>query len=255
MQEVAVVVGASDVAAMAARGEASSNSVADSTSRRRPSMLRRGRAASGPPAPPGSGEEVASLLEALRNEPHDNDEIQAKFTLYETYFKQVEGVRETLTTFHQENRQEVPTAIAMYMDEQVKAIDSEDGMGIPDQTREWFVYHMMIMAERNNKKMSATLDRINKKLKFLKENDQHECPVCLESFDSTTRKPETLGCCHKVCEDCWKNWCTVMHGHPFCPLCRNEEFLGALATRVPTVTPDAATSAGGPPQGFFSRFF
>jgi hypothetical protein len=261
MQEVAAVVGASDVAAMASRGEASSDSVVGGAvapglfqrappQRRQQSMPLRGRIARGAaPAPAESGQEVANLLEALRNEPRDNNECAAKFMLYETYFKQVEGVRETLTNFHQENRQEVPTAVATYMDEQVKAIDSEDGMGIPDESREWFVYHMVIMAERNNKKMTATLDRIDKKLKFLKESDQQECPVCLESFDRATRKPETLGCCHKVCEECWRNWCTVTNGHPFCPLCRNEEFLGALAARVPTAPPAAAPSAG-----FFSRF-
>merc|ERR1712232_678450 len=84
-------------------------------------------------------------------------------------------------------------------------------MGIHDDAREWFVFHMMRQAERNNLKMAGILEG------FSAEGEH---------------APETLGCCHKVCKDCWSSWSSVMGGRPFCPLCRHDEFLGAVAARV-----------------------
>merc|ERR1719478_2102425 len=91
---------------------------------------------------------------------------------------------------------------------------------------------MMRQAERNNLRMAAILEGMEKKLEFLASNDQLECPVCLESFDGEERTPETLGCCHKVCKECWHNWSKVTRGRPFCPFCRHEDFLGAVAARA-----------------------
>merc|ERR1711988_759840 len=61
-------------------------------------------------------------------------------------------------------------------------------MQIPDRSREWFVYHMMRQAEKNNLKMAGILDGFDKKLKFLAQNDQAECPVCFEPFQDWMRK-------------------------------------------------------------------
>merc|ERR1712232_1545546 len=132
----------------------------------------------------------------------------------------------------------------------VKGIDSNEAMGIYDQAREWFVFLMMRQAERNNLNMARILEGFEKKLEFLASNDQSECPVCLEAFTAEgDHAPETLGCCHKVCKDCWKNWSAVTNGRPFCPLCRNDEFLGAVAARV--------TGAGGrgAAASFSTQFF
>ena len=41
------------------------------------------------------------------------------------------------------------------MGKRVKGIDSTEAMGIPDEAREWFVFHMMKQAERNNVSMAA----------------------------------------------------------------------------------------------------
>merc|ERR1712176_331248 len=102
--------------------------------------------------------------------------------------------------------------------------------GIPDDAREWFVYHMMRQAQKNNTKMGGILDGFEKKLEFLGANEQSECPICLECFsESGEHAAETLGCCHKVCKDCWANWSSVMHGRPFCPLCKEDAFLGVIA--------------------------
>lgn len=181
----------------------------------------------------GKGSAVDSVLDQLRKEPSNETECAAKFMLYEEYGSEVEKMRATLIKFHEETRPTVPAVIASDMDKQVKGIDTTEAMGIPDDAREWFVFHMMRKAERNNHKMAGILDGFEKKLEFLASNDQSECPVCLENFTAEGEKaPETLGCCHKVCKSCWANWSSVMNGRPFCPLCRNEEFLGAVASRV-----------------------
>lgn len=158
--------------------------------------------------------------------------------LYEGYGTEVEQMRGTLMKFHEETKPTVPAAIAADMDSQVKGIDSAEAMGIQDDAREWFVFHMMRKAERNNLKMAGILEGFEKKLEFLASNDQSECPICLEDFVAGgDHAAETLGCCHKVCKDCWSNWSSVMSGRPFCPLCRHEEFLGAVAARVAGGTP------------------
>eukprot|EP00932_Pfiesteria_piscicida_P004593 SRR837773.14500.p2 GENE.SRR837773.14500~~SRR837773.14500.p2 ORF type:complete len:142 (+),score=51.38 SRR837773.14500:28-426(+) len=116
------------------------------------------------------------------------------------------------------------------MDRQLARIDCAEAMGVPDDVREWIVFHMMRQAERNNMKMAGILEGLEKKLQFLATNEQSECPVCLECFaPSGPHVAQTLGCCHKVCKECWENWTVAMHGRPFCPLCKNEEFLGAVA--------------------------
>jgi hypothetical protein len=184
------------------------------------------------PQPHSQASGVEGILSQLRHEPENETECAAKFTLYEGYAGEVENMRNTLFEFHAESRPTLPPTIVADMDKQIAAIDNEDSMRIPDRSREWFVFHMMRQAERNNLKMAATLDAFDKKLKFLAQNDQGECPVCLDPFDGEAKVAETLGCCHKVCKECWQNWSKVMRGRPFCPLCRQEEFLGAVAARA-----------------------
>lgn len=185
-------------------------------------------------AGPESGvDAVAIVMEQLRTEPADARECAAKFMLYEEYATQVEKMRESVFKLFEESRSGLPSAVEADMDRQLKGIDRQETMGIPEETREWFVFHMMKAAEANNRRMAAILDGFERKLEFLTKNDQAECPVCFEEFDeaSPTKAPETLGCCHRVCKECWTNWCAVMRGQPFCPLCRNGEFLGVVMAR------------------------
>jgi len=174
-------------------------------------------------------EEFKTLLQQLEREPDNDDEMMAKFTLYERYSQQVEKVRETLFAFYEDSRPTLPEAVAKDMDNQLKRIDRTEAMGIPDDAREWFVYHMMKQAGKNNKSMAGILESFEKKLEFLAQ--QEECPICLEVFSEEV-VAETLGCCHRVCKECWAHWSSVMHGHPFCPLCRNDEFIQAVASRA-----------------------
>merc|ERR1719442_92277 len=184
-----------------------------------------GLAPAGERRPSGAGA-VQALLEQLRSEPDSEAECAAKFVLYEGYGREVEDQRETLLKFHGESRETLPAAVARDMDRRVGAIDSREAMGIPDDAREWFVYHMMRQAERNNFHLAKMLSDFEQKLAFLAKNDQPECPVCLERFsDAGPRVAETLGCCHKVCHECWDHWTAITSGRPFCPLCRRDEFL------------------------------
>jgi hypothetical protein len=176
---------------------------------------------------------VAALLSQLRQEPEDASECAAKFSLYEGYASEVENMRNALFNFHEESRPSLPPAILTDMDRQIKGVDNVECMQIPDRSREWFVYHMMRQAEKNNLKMAGILDGFDKKLKFLAQNDQADCPICLEPFqEGDAKAAETLGCCHKVCRECWQNWSKIMRGRPFCPFCRHEDFLGAVAARA-----------------------
>jgi len=166
----------------------------------------------------GGGQSIEELLAQLRTEPANEEECAAKFMLYEGYAREVEPT--------------LPPTVAADLGNQIGKIDSTEAMGIPDDVREWFVFHMMKKAERNNVSMARILDSFEKKLAFLAKNDQEECPVCLDKFESGDKAPETLGCCHKVCKECWESWSQVMGGRPFCPLCRHDEFLGAVASRL-----------------------
>lgn len=227
LQEAAAMVGASNCSALVAVASESLAPVPAAPPRAR------GRAAPPVLATRDGASTVDGLLSQLRTEPRDEAECAAKFMLYEGYGSEVEKMRIALLTFHEETKPTVPIVIGNDMDKQIKGIDTTEAMGIPDNTREWFVFHMMRTAERNNRKMAGILDGFEKKLEFLASNDQSECPVCLEDFTAEgDHAPETLGCCHKVCKSCWSNWCSIMGTRAFCPLCRHDAFLGEMASRV-----------------------
>merc|ERR1719277_351847 len=117
-------------------------------------------------------------------------------------------------------------------------------MTIPAESNVWFVYHMMRVAERNNFKMSGCLDNWGEQLRKLTDSDQPFCPVCLENFEPRLRPPETLGCCHKVCRECWHKWGEFMQSlgkRAFCPCCHHQEFIGAINTNT---TPKTSARPG-----------
>eukprot|EP00931_Biecheleriopsis_adriatica_P107837 TRINITY_DN82174_c0_g1_i1.p1 TRINITY_DN82174_c0_g1~~TRINITY_DN82174_c0_g1_i1.p1 ORF type:complete len:375 (-),score=76.91 TRINITY_DN82174_c0_g1_i1:96-1220(-) len=202
-------------------------------------------------APPARDEvkagssDLEKLLCQLRQEPTEEEDMAAKFRMYETYGQEVERMREQVFAFHEEHLATLPPAVSVEMSKQLKTIDSADAMAIPEDTQDWFVYHMMKQAEKNNRALSNVLEGFGKKLELLAKSDQAECPICLETFDSS-RKAETLGCCHCVCSDCWENWSAVMHGRPFCPLCRHEAFIDMVASRNASHT---ASRSMQPPAG------
>ena len=68
-------------------------------------------------------------------------------------------MRGTLLKFNEETAPSLPSAVASDLGLQVKRIDSTEAMGIPDDAREWFVFHMMKKAERNNVSMETRWQR------------------------------------------------------------------------------------------------
>jgi len=171
---------------------------------------------------------IAGLLGQLRDEPAEDADIAVKFGMYETYQQEVERMRNQVFAFYEENQASLPSAVSQGMMKQIKGIDAHGAMAIPDDTRDWFVFHMMKQAQKNNQVMSKVLEDFGRRLQMLANSDQSQCPVCLEAFGAE-RRAETLGCCHCVCAECWDHWTGVMHGRPFCPLCRHDEFIDVIA--------------------------
>jgi len=182
--------------------------------------------------PGGRDEGLEALLAQVRREPTDAEECMAKFAMYEGYSAQLEKIRKALFDYYEETSPTVPVSVSGEWQRQLQRVDSAEAMGVPDDDgRIWFVYHMLKAADRNNGSMTAVLADFQRKIELLAQNDQTECPVCLEDFTApgSPHAPETLSCCHKICEECWDNWKQVTHGRPFCPLCKNEEFLDVVA--------------------------
>jgi hypothetical protein len=170
--------------------------------------------------------ELDALLEQLRVEPQDDEEVCAKFVMYETYAEEVSRMRETVFGFYERHQGDLPVAVSQDMSKQLKRIDNADAMGVLDDERVWFVFHMMRQSSKNNRNMQAVLKSFERRLELLAKAEQQDCPICLEGGKET----ETLGCCHTVCRECWQNWAEACHGQPFCPLCRHEAFLQTVAT-------------------------
>merc|ERR1712194_436782 len=83
-------------------------------------------------------------------------------------------------------------------------------------------------------------------------SEQTQCPICLEDFNDA-RHAQTLGCCHCVCAECWSHWTGVMHGRPFCPLCRHADFVDVLARNTDfeaANVADEAANEGALPRPF-----
>jgi len=175
--------------------------------------------------------EVSAQLVQLRAEPADPEVRAAKFLLYEAYSIEVGSIRQSLLEFQAESRPFLPLSTIRAMDEQAAAIDSEEAMSIPAESREWFAYHMLRVAERNNVAMARKLEDLEQQLAFSVHSEPIECPACWAHLDVVQNPFETLGCCHQVCKECWHTWSQFMRSqnkNPFCPLCHCDEFRQAV---------------------------
>ena len=92
---------------------------------------------------------------------------------------------------------------------------------------------MAMAVEKNEGAISRVMRDVQAKLELLAA--QADCPICLEPLgaaaggDAGARAATTLGCAHRVCKDCWRHWsatCRQAHKAPYCPLCRQDEFIG-----------------------------
>mmetsp|Transcript_26609 Transcript_26609/g.36844 ORF Transcript_26609/g.36844 Transcript_26609/m.36844 type:complete len:414 (-) Transcript_26609:149-1390(-) len=127
--------------------------------------------------------EIEAILKQLRNEPSDDEEIKAKFKLYETFLGTVEAIRKETFTFWDETKGDFGGNGRLTIDHALKRIDGHDNMAIDFDSRDWFVHGMTVKAVSNRTKISAVLKNINAKLELME--NQNDCPICLDTFAGT----------------------------------------------------------------------
>lgn len=176
--------------------------------------------------------ELESLLSQLIREPTNDEELLAKFTLYETFLETVITLRNEITTFWSDNQDLFDNYSRQAAQREIASIDTPETMGIIDDPTKWFVYHMTKKVNENNKLIGNILSNLRKRLEMMNtEGDLGECPFCLENMTEMVKiggssKTLILTCCHRVCSDCWENWVEIKGNHGvFCPLCRHEQFV------------------------------
>lgn len=175
--------------------------------------------------------DLEALLEQLRVEPTNEDDLTARFGLYEMYAETVQGLRAEVFGLWEESKPLFEGGPAgAKVERQLKAIDSEQNLGVEFTEQVWFVYEMASKAYANGRLLSALTREIHTKVELL--GQLGDCPICLDPMDTLTRPAQTLPCCHKVCKECWENWQEVRYGHAVCPLCRQDAFLEAIFGEV-----------------------
>lgn len=171
--------------------------------------------------------ELQQVLLQLEREPQTDDACAAKFQLYEGYATTVSTARRATIDLWIEVQGEFDEhpSVRAAIERDIKSIDREQNLGVPDTGRFWFVHGMVEVASSNSAMIERILASTRTKLELL--STQTECPVCLEPFDNGEQQhgPTTLGCAHKVCHDCWTHWSALKGQHAFCPLCRFDDFL------------------------------
>jgi len=177
-------------------------------------------------------DEMAKLLNELRMEPVDDVGREAKFKLYEKFQETICDARKALFKFWQDCKKDFAkdsgdstvSAAVRTVENDLKDIDRARNMGFPDMSGSaWFVYHMAVKVEKNNALLDRILKGIETKIELLAKQD--DCPICLENLDDS---PAVLGCCHKVCSECWAHWSAMQGSNAFCPLCKHNDFLGCV---------------------------
>jgi len=173
-------------------------------------------------------QEFHQLLQQLRTEPTNDEEITAKFAIFETYMDSVTVLRKDVYTTWESAKPQFESGAIQFIDQQLKRVDQTENLGIIDQDGVWIVYGMMSKASKNHTLLSSILKDIETKLALLAS--EVDCPMCLEPLgNGEGKKPaKILGCCHRTCQDCWTEWSAV-HPHPFCPLCRQVDFVEELS--------------------------
>lgn len=191
-----------------------------------------------------------NLLKDFAVEPSDDEGLAAKFKLYEDYVETVSSSRADTLKFWITCKKDFLSvgdgSAAASVDRSLKAIDRADNLAIDFTATCWFVQSMIKKANANEKIIQRVLSAIKTKVDLLSQSG--ECPICLEHLED--ENATVLGCCHKVCTDCWTQWKKVKNGRAFCPLCRHEDFVTDVATMgaVPldSSTFSAATATAAP---------
>jgi hypothetical protein len=177
-----------------------------------------------------------SLLEDLRIEPTDDADAARRFRLYEAHAETVSKVRKSLFEFWEASQPQPEGAPKNAIEASLRAVDGHENLEVYFNERFWFVYSMAQKVSRNERLLGEVLKEIETKLEILAREGE-DCPICLEPIcaeDDEAAKQEpglrgvALGCAHKIHAGCWSRWsqvCAQQRKNPFCPLCKNEEFL------------------------------
>lgn len=199
------------------------------------------------------------LIKDFRSEPADDAAAAAKFKLYESFAETVAASRKDTLEFWQSCKKDFEGtgngAAAKAVQRQVNNIDRSENLAINFDAAEWFVCTMTRQASRNEKLIQSVLRSIQTKLELL--STDAECPICLESIEDSDADAVVLGCCHRVCAECWTHWKAMRGGGAFCPLCRYSDFITELSTisgvtpanAQPTPVAAPAPAAPPPPTG------
>jgi len=173
--------------------------------------------------------EFRRILKDFAVEPDDDAGRATKFKLYEDYVETVASSRVDTLKFWKSCKHDFLKvgngSVATTIDHSLKAIDKADNLAIDFSAKCWFVHSMIKKANANEKIIQNVLSTIKTKVELL--STCGECPICLEPLED--ENATVLGCCHKVCKDCWAQWKQAKHGRAFCPLCRNEDFVTEVA--------------------------
>lgn len=186
--------------------------------------------------------ELAGVLADFKDEPTDDEALTARFKLYETHAETVANTRRALFNFWGDAKDQVPAgAYKSSIEASLRNIDDESNLGIEEDPRHWFIYSMALKVTSNETRLGTVLNSIRSKLSVLANTD--DCPICLEAIDDFDTQGTILGCCHKLHSECWRNWkahCATQYKQPFCPLCREDEFLEEILSPAHTGTTTAA---------------
>merc|ERR1719482_373397 len=186
----------------------------------------------------GDGGALDALLAQLRAEPADDAEAAAKFGLYEAHAEAVATVRDALFTLWAGARADVGDGAPVF-ERALRGVDARANLELDEDSRYWFVYSMATAVSANEAKIARVMRELRAKLEMLAA--QTECPICLERLPAggdggaAAAAATTLGCAHRVCGECWRHWsatCRAAHKAPYCPLCRQDEFIGDVMTGV-----------------------
>lgn len=170
-------------------------------------------------------QEIRELLEQMKVEPVEDVETATKFKLFEGLQDTVSATRDAVHAFWLESSSHFAGAAKSSAEREIRALDDSNAMQIEERPGVWFVYFMCIKAYENATAIRQLLAALRARLELLSKDDG-ECPCCLADIEED--ECETLGCCHKVCKPCWTHWKMVKEQqgqHPFCPLCKHDEFV------------------------------
>ena len=181
---------------------------------------------------------LGALLAQLRVEPADDAEAAAKFALYEAHAEAVATMRDALFTLWAGARADVGDGAPVF-ERALRGVDARANLELDEDSQYWFVYSMATAVSANEAKIARVMRELRAKLEMLA--GQTECPVCLERLSTSGAAPATtLGCAHRVCHECWRHWsatCRSAHKAPYCPICRQDEFIGDVMAGTPQGTP------------------